>query len=113
MISCFTTFAGTILETIVTMYLFGSLWDRWTMAFKVVTPLLHVAFSACQLHGSRVFYTLWRKQERLIREQNGDFVEDGKKGVLEESPEKGLSSMQPIMPVAEADSPHSKRSWPV
>lgn len=85
MICCFTTFIGTVTETIVIMYLFGSLWDRWQTAFKVVTPMLHLAFTACQLHGSRIFWIMWHKQARLIREQNGDNVEEGKKETIVEN----------------------------
>jgi len=62
------TLFGTISETVVVMYLFGQLWDRWTLPFKIVTPVLHVAFSAAQLHGSHIFYKMWRKQERLLRD---------------------------------------------
>jgi len=71
MIACFTTFGGTIFETIVTMYLFGSLWDQWQIAFKVATPILHCAFCAAQLHGSRIFFLQWRKQARFVREARG------------------------------------------
>ena len=35
--------------------------------------MLHIAFSAAQLHGTRIFYMMWRKQEKLIRE--GDDLE--------------------------------------
>lgn len=62
------TLFGTISETVVVMYLFGQLWDRWTSPFKIVTPVLHVAFSAAQLHGSHIFYKMWRKQERILRD---------------------------------------------
>jgi hypothetical protein len=51
--------------------MFGSLWDRWTTAFKVVTPLLHSAFSATQIHGSYIFYRMMRRQQRILREQEG------------------------------------------
>ena len=64
--ACITTFLGTISETILVMYMFGILWDRWPLSFKIVTPLLHVAFSAAQLHGSGIFYIIWRKQEQLL-----------------------------------------------
>ena len=36
-IACITTFTGTIIETILTMYLFGCLWDRWTMAVSLLS----------------------------------------------------------------------------
>ena len=67
--ACITTFVGTISETIVTMYLFGQLWGRWSIAFKITTPLLHIAFSAAQFHGTRIFYKMWRKQERILMEK--------------------------------------------
>jgi len=70
LISAVTTFAGTLFETAVVMYLFGSLWYQWTTPFKVVTPILHLAFSFTQLHGSRVFFRLWQKQERLRKEKH-------------------------------------------
>jgi hypothetical protein len=68
LLSCFSTAFGTLCETIVTMWLFGSLWSRWRLAFKVVTPLLHIAFSAAQIHGSLVFWRMYRRQQRYIKE---------------------------------------------
>lgn len=52
------------------MYLFGSLWPRWQLAFKIVTPILHVAFSATQIHGSMVLFRMYRRQ--LILGGHGD-----------------------------------------
>lgn len=66
-----TTLTGTTAETILTMYLFGSLWDRWTMAFKVTTPMLHLLFMSCQLWGSYNFYKMYRRQQRLIAKKEG------------------------------------------
>jgi hypothetical protein len=66
------TFVGTIIETVAVMYLWGWAWDRWTMAFKIVTPILHVIFSAAQLWGAFNFYKLWKKQKQLLREQKYD-----------------------------------------
>lgn len=77
--ACISTLFGTICETIVVMYLFGSLWSRWQLAFKIVTPVLHCAFSATQLHGSRIFYFMWKKQKRIMAElDRAAAVEDGK-----------------------------------
>ncbi len=76
------------------MYLFGSLWDQWQIAFKVATPILHTAFCAAQLHGSRIFFIQWRKQARFAREgrgieagpkQEGDISPQSSKQLLEES----------------------------
>ena len=64
-----TTFIGTISETILTMYMFGTLWTRWPLSFKVATPLLHIAFSAAQFHGTRIYFIMWRKEEKKIKEQ--------------------------------------------
>jgi hypothetical protein len=89
LISAITTFCGTILETILTMYLFGSLWDRWTMAFKVVTPMLHVLFASCQLWGTWNFYKMMKRQERLIEMHEGELgdIEDSLKE-NDEAPKK-------------------------
>ena len=58
-------------------------------AFKVVTPLLHIAFSATQLHGSRVFYGLWRKQQaHLMREEDEKYLEAGTVAVPKGSSER-------------------------
>ncbi|CAI6338175.1 unnamed protein product [Periconia digitata] len=62
---CISTFAGTVIETITVMWLFGSLWNRWSLSFKVVTPLLHVVFSAAQLWGAWNFRCMWLKQKKL------------------------------------------------
>ncbi|CAI7567539.1 unnamed protein product [Penicillium glandicola] len=70
--SCLTTALGTVAETVVTMWLFASTWDRWRLAFKVVTPVLHVAFSAAQIHGSLVFWRMYRRQKRFQREYDAE-----------------------------------------
>ncbi|EPE25459.1 hypothetical protein GLAREA_01371 [Glarea lozoyensis ATCC 20868] len=88
-ISAITTFIGTIAETILTMYLFGSLWDRWTLAFKVVTPILHVLFASCQLWGTWNFYRMMKRQQRfLLEEREGE----GEKSADEESGSGGAES---------------------
>ncbi|KAJ5103879.1 hypothetical protein N7532_004408 [Penicillium argentinense] len=69
LLSCLTTASGTFCETVVTMWLFGSLWHRWEIAFKVATPLLHVAFSAAQIHGSLVFWRMYRRQQRNMQDE--------------------------------------------
>lgn len=84
--ACLTTFIGTISETIVTMYLFGELWSRWDISFKIATPLLHIAFSAAQFHGTRIFWFMWHKQERLIREA-ADLEKAASKPANSESPQ--------------------------
>jgi len=69
--ACGTTLTGTTAETIVTMWLFGSLWSRWTIAFKVTTPMLHCLFAAAQLWGSWNFYKMYKKQCRIIANGRG------------------------------------------
>jgi hypothetical protein len=68
-----TTLIGTTAETILTMFLFGSLWHRWTIAFKVTTPMLHVLFASAQLWGSWNFYKMWQKQKRLMAQKEDGF----------------------------------------
>ncbi|KAJ7728135.1 hypothetical protein DFH07DRAFT_999071 [Mycena maculata] len=80
-----TTFIGTVSETVVTMYFFGQLWSRWTLPFKILTPVLHVAFSAAQFHGTRIFFKLWRKQERIIRDQRDAEKEMGEENASSET----------------------------
>ena len=85
LVSCLTTAIGTTCETIVTMFLFGSLWDRWQIAFKVVTPLLHVAFSAAQIHGSVVFWRMYQRQQRFMEE---GLLEDTELGKISQTANK-------------------------
>lgn len=74
-----TTLTGTTAETVLTMYLFGSLWDRWTIAFKITTPMLHLLFMSCQLWGSYNFYKMYRRQQRLLaKKEEGIDVEQPK-----------------------------------
>ncbi|KAI9831196.1 MAG: hypothetical protein M1826_003861 [Phylliscum demangeonii] len=70
--SAVTTFVGTVFETITVFVLFGSLWDKWRISFKVVTPILHVVFAATQLHGSRIFWKLYRRQQRILSGHESD-----------------------------------------
>lgn len=56
--------AGTTLETTVVFWLFASLWDKWTLPFKVVTPILHLLFSCAQAWGAWVFWNLSKKEAR-------------------------------------------------
>lgn len=71
-VAALTTFGGTLFETAVVFYLWGSLWQTWTLEWKIVTPLLHLAFSATQMHGSIIFYKMWKKQRSLIRKEPSD-----------------------------------------
>jgi hypothetical protein len=66
------TFTGTIVETIVVMYFWGWAWHRWTLAFRVVTPILHVIFSAAQLWSAKNFYSMWQEQKKLLEQKQGD-----------------------------------------
>jgi len=51
------------------MWLFGSLWNRWELAFKVVTPFLHIVFSAAQIWGSINLRSMWLRQKKLLKER--------------------------------------------
>jgi hypothetical protein len=68
------TSCGTVVETIVVMYFWGWAWDRWTLAFKILTPILHTVFSAAQLWGAWNFYKMWQDQKKklLLKQVNGE-----------------------------------------
>jgi|SRR5579871_692029 len=63
------TTMGTIAETIMVFILFGESWSRWELSFKIVTPILHIVFTAAQLHGSRILLCMWRKEKRKLAQQ--------------------------------------------
>jgi hypothetical protein len=61
---------GTTAETIMIMVLFGESWSRWELSFKIVTPILHIIFTAAQLHGSRILFQMYRKQKKMVAEED-------------------------------------------
>lgn len=75
------------------MYLFGSLWERWTMAFKVTTPMLHLLFMSAQLWGTWCFYKMYKRQCRIIAKKENTIGEDLEAGPKQEQdfPKSGLS----------------------
>lgn len=75
----FTEAAGTLIETVVVMWLFGGLWERWTLPFKVITPILHVLFSIAQLWGAIIFWRMYKRQQNLLMEENADMEAQSKK----------------------------------
>ena len=77
------TFFGTLAETLVVFYLFGSLWDQWQLAFQIVTPILHIAFSATQVHGSRILWSMHKSQLGILEGERRD-VEGASARVVEE-----------------------------
>jgi ABC-type transporter Mla MlaB component len=66
LLAAITTLTGTTVETIVTMWLFGNLWQRWTLAFKITTPMLHILFMSAQLWRTWCFYKLYQKQTHML-----------------------------------------------
>lgn len=46
------------------MCIFAKLWDRWTLGLKIATPLLHILFSAAQLHGARKSFSEYREERQ-------------------------------------------------
>jgi len=60
--------------------------------------MLHIAFSAAQFHGTRIFYFMWKKQERLLMEgkdlekvdgrREGESGEEEREGDIEEQSEE-------------------------
>lgn len=47
------------------MWLVGSLWHCWTLAFKVVTPIMHAVFNAAMPLGVKQFWRMWLQQKQL------------------------------------------------
>lgn len=70
--ACIATGTSTVIETGVVSWLFFSLWSRWSPAFKVITPILHIIFSAAQLWGTWKFYGMWMREQRLMRDDKSD-----------------------------------------
>lgn len=64
--ACIGTGIGTIIETIVVMYLFGKFWDRWSLEFKVLTPILHLIFSAAQVWGTKNYWQMWQAAQKKM-----------------------------------------------
>ena len=58
--------ASTIFETVIVFWLWGTLWQQWTLPFKLVTPGLHVLFSGAQLFGAWIFWQLAKKEKAAI-----------------------------------------------
>ncbi|KAM3502616.1 hypothetical protein MY11210_009011 [Beauveria gryllotalpidicola] len=58
---------GTTTETAIVMFLFGSLWDKWSLSLKITTPFLHTLFSAAQLWGVWIFYKLGKDQQSKLK----------------------------------------------
>ncbi|KAK6532554.1 hypothetical protein TWF281_006739 [Arthrobotrys megalospora] len=61
------TFIGTLLGSIIAMYLFGILWSEWELSFKIATPLLHIAFLAAQLHGTNILRKMMIREGKRMR----------------------------------------------
>ncbi|KAF2218145.1 hypothetical protein BDZ85DRAFT_270879, partial [Elsinoe ampelina] len=76
--TAYTELVGSTVETALVMTLFGSLWDQWTIAFKISTPILHALFTGAQLWNARVFWGLYKsKKAAAARERKGG-REEGK-----------------------------------
>ncbi|KAJ6781880.1 hypothetical protein PWT90_08036 [Aphanocladium album] len=60
---------GTTIETIIVMFLFGSLWNKWSLSLKIATPFLHTLFSAAQLWGVWIFYRMANDQQQKLKSE--------------------------------------------
>jgi len=67
--TCLITICGTIAESIMIFVFLAQSWNRWELSFKIVTPILHIVFSMAQVHGSRILFELYKKQKRLLAEE--------------------------------------------
>jgi hypothetical protein len=46
----------------------GSVWDRLSLGFKVATPVLHCIFMTAQIHGSKILFSMYKRQKRELRD---------------------------------------------
>jgi hypothetical protein len=88
--TCAITVLGTTAETIMIMTLFGLSWEKWDIEFKVLTPILHIIFTLAQLHGSRILFSMYKKQRRILAE--GDKPLTDPEGTGEESIDRSKES---------------------
>jgi polyferredoxin len=63
------TALGTLFETIVVMYIWGSAWHRWSLPFKIITPILHGIFSSAQVWGAYRFVGMWQYEKKKLKEK--------------------------------------------
>jgi hypothetical protein len=73
--TCIISVMGTVAETVMVMTLFGQSWDKWELSFKVVTPILHVLFTVAQMHSAKILYVMWKKQKRLLYEEDQAYLD--------------------------------------
>jgi len=89
---------STAFESIVVLWLFGTLWQQWTLSFKVVTPILHSLFSTAQLFGAWILWQLAKKEKAAISAAERDLSlrsQPEPKGILDESPMKHTTTDTP------------------
>jgi hypothetical protein len=91
---------GTIFETILIFWLWGTLWSKWTLPFKIATPILHALFSAAQLFGAWVFWSLARKEKAKMHAMESGLVSqrnDDSNKVSEQLSEEGSSKEKALI----------------
>jgi hypothetical protein len=96
---------GTVAETIMVFILFGESWSRWELSFKVVTPILHIVFTAAQLHGSRILLSMWRKEKRKLEQEEvelHDIERDAHEGTFQSRKKKEAVADEEIAVVVQA-----------
>ncbi|KAF2430331.1 hypothetical protein EJ08DRAFT_679151 [Tothia fuscella] len=69
LITAIVTVIGTVSETIVIMWLMAQSWSRWSLVFKISTPIFHTVFMAAQIHGSRNLYSMYKSQKSKRAEE--------------------------------------------
>ena len=79
------TVLGTIVETIVAMFLYGINFSAWPLSIQIVTPICHVLFAVAQGFSSKIMWSLGRKHRGQL----------DKLGHSEKDAELGSSSTHP------------------
>ncbi|KAF1918593.1 hypothetical protein BDU57DRAFT_444282 [Ampelomyces quisqualis] len=63
---------STIVQTIVVLYVWAYAWDRWTLGFKILVPIIHFLFTVAQISATKTFYSMWQRQKQKLQEKAND-----------------------------------------
>ncbi|UPL00493.1 hypothetical protein LCI18_011427 [Fusarium solani-melongenae] len=73
---CVWVLLGATVETAVTIWLLQRSWDRWSLSFHIILPLVFSLWISTQLYGAGRIFGMARSKARLANEYN-DEVDQG------------------------------------
>ncbi|RVD90196.1 uncharacterized protein DFL_001172 [Arthrobotrys flagrans] len=50
------------IQSVMVIYLIWMIWDEWVLVFKIITPVLYMAFTATQWHQAYLYMKLMRRE---------------------------------------------------